>query len=231
MYSLKGKRPYQEDCGFAIEYGETVFLAVADGFNKPPDHSGLPVSKRVVKTALQVIGDDPSFAVNEPTIFLDELCQRIHNRTKEFVAGSTFSMAIIDRTNSSVTLGTVGDSIVALTDHERMLRLHPIRLLEERHIGLASAFGDSENGRYHAVRPHIAQHALSQESVLIISSDGLYPVEPENNVREIRRLADLYVHMVQEGSTPQDLAEYASTDIHSPDNITVAIYRAEALSL
>lgn len=226
MHTLRGRREYQEDCGLAVELGELLILGIADGFNKP-GYSGLAVSKAVVHEALRYLGAHTGELYETPIAFIEAAFASIHDKTASFVAGSTFSLAIVDREKKLVTLGTVGDSIIALLDREGALIIHPHELLMERHRGLASAFGDAQNAPYRTFSPNVAQHSLGEDSVLIISSDGLYPVYPENNMEAITELAEVYTKMACEGAAPQDLTRYASETMNSPDNLTVAVYRGE----
>lgn len=225
MYALKGKREYQEDCGVIIELGEVLLLAVADGFNKPGE-SGIAVSKSVTAEAMVCAGTHAAELQHNPEKFLLETFARIHERTKHHIAGSTLSFAIVNRVVNTVTAAYVGDSIIAVTDSEDKLYIHPTTL-DHRHIGLTSAFGDSYNAAFRSNKPTILRHTLGPESILIVSSDGLYPVEPPNNTQQIEFLARHYIEMIREGGTPQDLANYASISEQSPDNITVAVYKAE----
>lgn len=230
MYALKGKREYQEDCGAVVELGDILVLAIADGFNKPTEGGGA-VSRVVIAEALAAIGARIDDLATRPDTFVREVFARIDERTRHFIAGSTLSLVIIDRNAHRATIGVVGDSIVALTDDADVLHIHPLDLLSSRHQGLATAFGDAENAAGHSREPHVAEHRLGPNSVLIVSSDGLYPVVPENNIPKIEALARHYIATIRLGGSPQDLANHAATNEESADNITVAVYTSESFTM
>lgn len=227
MYAVKGKREFQEDCGAVIEFGDILVLAIADGFSKPKQ-TGSMVSQHVMTETLKCISTYSDRLRQNPEEFLKETFRHVRGKTKNYIAGSTLSLVIINKVAHTATLAIVGDSIVTLTDADDVLHIHPLEFLRIRQQGLTAAFGDRYNTASIIEEPLIASHTLHNESVVIVSSDGLYPVTPEDNIEEIEILAEHYVKTVQAGGTPQDLVNYASTDKESPDNITVALYKMES---
>lgn len=226
MFALKGKREYQEDSGLVLEFGDLLVFAIADGFNKPGER-GSVVSQRVIASMLERIATDPARMRVEPERFLADAFAAIDAVTRHHIAGSTLSLVIIDRVARIATLAYVGDSPIVLTDHDDTLHIHPYGQMRARDRGLQTAFGDVQNAHHRANVPSIVRHTLSTESVIIVSSDGLYPLDPENDMMQLSHLARHYISMIRDGASPRDLAAYASESEHSADNITVAVYQAE----
>jgi serine/threonine protein phosphatase PrpC len=224
MYALRGQRDYQEDCGFAIELGMYLLIGIADGFGKQGE-SGATVSKTVVQESLRCIGANMDSLLKDPEETLRWMFASVDQKTSHFTAGSTFSLALIDREHKCVTLAALGDSIIAFTDADNVLRLFPIEDLAHRHEGLSHAFGDARHAPFKIRIPFIGTYPLNAKSVLIISSDGLYPVTPVNDIEAMQKLAATYITLVREGAGPQKLAEYAINEVGSPDNVTVGIYK------
>lgn len=230
MYALRGKREYQEDCGAVVELGDLLVLAVADGYSKPGER-GLDVSKSVVAELLARLGADLPLLVHDPQAFIRDTFDRIHEATRHYLAGSTLSLVVIDRSAQVATLGYIGDSIIILTDAAGDLHVHPMHQLRARKHGLLSAFGDSVHAASRTAKPSIVRHTLGPDSILIVSSDGLYPVTPEDDLGRFTALAHRYIAMIRSGGTPQSLANYALENEQSPDNVTVAVYQAERVSI
>jgi serine/threonine protein phosphatase PrpC len=223
MYALRGQRTYQEDSGFAVELGSTLVLGVADGFKKG-SYSGAEVSRHVLREGLSFIAQEYEWLERAPEEALREMFSRINKKTEHYIAGSTFSVVYVNRDTLTLTTAVLGDSIVALADKDNALHIYPIDGLTSRDSGLSAAFGDHGNRMYKVRTPSIATHILGSESAVVISSDGMYPVIPANNIAQIERIAQEYVLKAKKGATPRDLAEYATDKLGSPDNVTVGIF-------
>lgn len=223
MYTLQGARTQQEDCGFALEVGGAVYLGVADGFRKE-GYSGREVSDRVISEALVYIALHRDEIERDPRLNITRMFGLIDKSCEDYVAGSTFAFAFINQINLEVTVAVVGDSVVVVEDALGMMHIHPEEDLKVRRLGLRRSFGDRENRKYRLESPVIDFHKLGKNSVVLVGTDGLYPIDWGDDFEKFKKHTHEYIEQIRSGKSSRDLAEYALDELKSPDNITVAIY-------
>ena len=99
---------YTEDAHARFSFGNYDILIVADG------HGGTyNISRKSVALAQLHFKEFLERASNDVSAALTTLCEFIHNETKtQMQGGSTFNMAVIDKTNNKLYSANLGDSVL-----------------------------------------------------------------------------------------------------------------------
>jgi len=101
---------YTEDAHARFSFGNYDILIVADG------HGGTPgISRKSVALAQGYFKEILERENNDVSLALSKLCKFIHGETKiQMKGGTTFNMAVIDKTNNKLYSANLGDSVLLI---------------------------------------------------------------------------------------------------------------------
>jgi serine/threonine protein phosphatase PrpC len=156
------KIPYTEDAHTRFSFGNYDILIVADG------HGGTPnISRKSVALAQGYFKEILERENNNVSLALTKLCEFIHDKTKNIVkGGSTFNMAVIDKTNNKLYSANLGDSVLLVLRNTN----NQYVLLFKTHSHEASDL--AEQTRIKQIHP---THQFVIDGPLIRTQTGLQP--------------------------------------------------------
>ena len=214
---------------------ELGLYLLADGMGGA--RGGARASQVAVETVAEILGKSPHRDAAALLGAVEEANQRVlHESTSDprFEGMGTTLVAALETRENDVAIASVGDSraymfeegkLRAVTEDqtwvhevgrtlgldEISLKTHPMRHVLTMAVGVGTAI----RIRYYAV-------ALKPGSVMMLSSDGLHGVVPEDQIERI--LNESHV-------TCQEICDKlisAANDAGSPDNVTVLVIRRAA---
>jgi serine/threonine protein phosphatase PrpC len=101
---------YTEDAHARFSFGNYDILIIADGHGGTPD-----ISRKSVALAQGYFKEFLERENNDVSLALTKLCKFIHDETKkQMQGGSTFNMAVIDKTNNKLYSANLGDSVLLI---------------------------------------------------------------------------------------------------------------------
>jgi serine/threonine protein phosphatase PrpC len=219
IHSYQGERPRQEDAALAVEVGQTIILAVADGFAKGEAY-GDKISKRVIS----IIGDNITWiaekAVKYPDDTIRDLFHTIDHITSEESAGTTLALALVHQETRAL-FAVLGDSPAVALDVCGELVICPLHYLHLSGLKLWGCFGDSKNRLFHEQEPEMTDFfRLDPCASVILASDGLYPALSPSHVSQFARQ---YLAMATSGASAKELVTKAR-HLGSRENITAVMW-------
>jgi serine/threonine protein phosphatase PrpC len=153
---------YTEDAHARFSFGNYDILIVADG------HGGTPeISRKSVTLAQVHFKEFLERENNDVSLALTKLCKFIYDETKrQPKGGSTFNMAVIDKTNNKLYSANLGDSVLLVLRNNN----NHYELLFKTHSHDASDL--AEQARIRSVDP---MHQFRRDGPAIRIRTGLAP--------------------------------------------------------
>jgi serine/threonine protein phosphatase PrpC len=211
---------------------EIGLYLLADGMGGA--RGGAHASRIAVETVAEILGNSPHRDAAALLGAVEDANQRVLNeatRDPRFEGMGTTLVAALETRENDLAIASVGDSrayvfedrrLRAITEDqtwvqevgrtlgldETSLKTHPMRHV----LTMAVGVGATIRIRYYAV-------ALKRDSVMMLSSDGLHGVVPEEEIEEI--LNESHVTFQEKCDELISAANAAG----SPDNVTVLLIR------
>lgn len=239
----KGARPYQEDRLFTATYEKGMLLGVFDG------HGGHETSHLVSEELPSIFADEIGEPKATPRSALRRTIRRLAEMTKDFLSGTTVSLAYVPYRGRTVTCAVLGDSPIIVRDAagkvvhspDHNVRTNPA---EEQAVldrggfvvggyayhnrfgaglQMARALGDYELRKVLSRKPDIYSVRVGKGSFVAVATDGV--LDPSHN--SFGEAAGAVVRLLEEGADAQALVDRAVA-LPTYDNASAIVLRFEA---